>query len=343
MISKLLPIKLQLFADGGGTASGGEGAGPGDGAATGAIAGAETKAKAKTVEKSGDDGRSEKLLSLGVPKDKIRGDKPYKNAAWAKKSAAAENSAAENAPSSDIKKQGDNPRLTWDELMKDPEYNKNMRDTVSNRVAKIKEAQDTLEKLSPALMAIAAKYNLNADDVSKIDPAALSLALENEKASQKLDTQAKEAQPLQRPIDTMQIPQNREKQVRARFDDIIKQANDLSAKQPSFNLTQELENPKFLRLISPDSPLTLEEAYFSAHRDEIESELIAQTTKRTAEKIAGAVRSGSIRPIENGLSKRAPTVTYFDYRSATKEQRESIKRQIRSGAANGRKVYPGSV
>jgi hypothetical protein len=67
-------------------------------------------------------------------------------------------------------------------------------------------------------------------------------------------------------------------------------------------------------------------------------QVIAQ---KSAEKFSKAVQAGQRRPAEAGTSGQAPTVTTFDYRSASRDQREALKKRILSEAANGRKVYPG--
>ena len=57
--------------------------------------------------------------------------------------------------------------------------------------------------------------------------------------------------------------------------------------------------------------------------------------------ISNAIRSGSHRPEEAGAAAQAPSVSRFDYRNATPEQRKALKDAIRKAAAEGRKIYPG--
>jgi hypothetical protein len=53
--------------------------------------------------------------------------------------------------------------------------------------------------------------------------------------------------------------------------------------------------------------------------------------------MSNAIRSNQRRPTENGTSGQAPSVTHFDYRKASKDEREAFKRRINSGE----KIYPG--
>ena len=65
------------------------------------------------------------------------------------------------------------------------------------------------------------------------------------------------------------------------------------------------------------------------------------TAQKTAEKISNAIASGSRRPDESGTSSQAPSVSTFDYRNASRDQREALKKRIREAAARGEKLYPG--
>ena len=79
--------------------------------------------------------------------------------------AAAENPAPE----------GDNAapaRMSWDEIMADPEYNKQMQSVIKARLKTAGQAEDTLSKLSPALELVARKYGLDGKD-----PEALAKAI----------------------------------------------------------------------------------------------------------------------------------------------------------------------
>ena len=111
-------LNLQLFA--------GEGAG--DGGGEGAATGVEAA-----------DPGQQRLLELGVPADKIRKNRAYKASAPAQKAATAgqknvqaqqpQQAAAAESPTEE--KKTDAPaRMSWDEIMKDPEYSKEMQRVV---------------------------------------------------------------------------------------------------------------------------------------------------------------------------------------------------------------------
>ena len=46
-------------------------------------------------------------------------------------------------------------------------------------------------------------------------------------------------------------------------------------------------------------------------------------------------------PAENGTTGQSSSVTTFDYRTASPQERAALKKRILDEAAMGRKVYPG--
>ena len=95
-------------------------------------------------------------------------------------------------------------------------------------------------------------------------------------------------------------------------------------------------------MTSPNVGISVEDAYFAVHRNEIMAAGMQVTAQKTAQKISNAIQAGSRRPTEAGTSGQAPSVTTFDYSKASPEQRAAFKAHLRSEAAKGRKVYPGS-
>jgi hypothetical protein len=65
------------------------------------------------------------------------------------------------------------------------------------------------------------------------------------------------------------------------------------------------------------------------------------TAKATAQNISNNIQARQRRPDENGISGQAPSATTFDYRNASREQREAFKKDLRAKLARGEKVYPG--
>ena len=116
------------------------------------------------------------------------------------------------------------------------------------------------------------------------------------------------------------------------------QAVELQKKYPNFDLRKELDNPTFRRLTAPDLMFSLEDAYELVHRDEIKESIRQAALKASVQQVSNAVQSNRSRPSEGGVPKSSnASIQTFDYRNATREQREALKARIRSGE----KIYPG--
>ena len=327
-------LNLQLFA--------GEGAGDGggEGAATG--------------ENNADAGH-QRLLELGVPEDKIRKNRAYKANTPAKKTAAAQGNAQELKPEqvaaatnpTEENKTNAPTRMSWDEIMADPEYNKQMQAVVQSRLRSAKGAEETLGKLTPALELLARKHG---QDPAKIDYDALAQSISDDESyyedkalemgvsvetAKKIDQQERDTARQQRQQEQTLEQQKFQQHIMK----LEQQGEAMKNVFPNFDLRTELKNPAFARMTSPNVGISVEDAYYAVHRNEIQTAAMQVTAQKTAQKISNAIASGSRRPNENGTSGQAPSVTTFDYRSMSPEQRKALKDRIRSGE----KIYPGQV
>ena len=322
-------LNLQLFA--------GEGAGDGggEGAATG--------------ESAVDPGQ-QRLLELGVPEAKIRKNRAYKlNATPATQKQEAkkqEQAAAAENPTEEPKTEP-NARMSWDEIMADPEYNKQMQAVVQSRLRSAKGAEETLGKLTPALELLARQHNLDpanidydalakaiSDDESFYEDKALEMGVSIEtakKMDQKERNDAREQREQARTLEEQKFQQHIMK--------LEQQAEAMKKVFPNFDLRTELQNPNFARMTSPNVGISVEDAYYACHRKELQTAAMQVAAQKTAQKISNDIQAGNRRPSENGTSGQAPSVTTFDYRSMSPEQKKAFKDRIRSGE----KIYPGQV
>ena len=328
-------LNLQLFA--------GEGAG--DGGGEGAAQG----------ENSADAGH-QRLLELGVPADKIRKNRAYKvNTPAAKPATAEQSTGQEQKPKQAAA--ADNPteenktdaptRMSWDEIMADPEYNKQMQATMQARLRSAKGAEETLGKLAPALELLARQHG---QDPANIDYDALAQAISNDESfyedkalemgvsvetAKKIDQQERDTARQQRDQERTLEQQK----VDDRFNQIYQQSEEMKKVFPNFELKTELQNPVFARMMAPDMPFTVEQAYYAVHYKDLQKAAMQVTAQVTAKKISNDIQAGNRRPNENGTSGQAPSVTTFDYRSMSPKERELLKKRIRSGE----KIFPGQV
>lgn len=116
--------------------------------------------------------------------------------------------------------------------------------------------------------------------------------------------------------------------------DLERQAKALQERFPEFDLEAALKDPAFARLTGLGVPV--EDAYFAGNRQA----MVDAAVREASRKLSNAVRSGSLRPTENGSAGWGASLTRFDYSRASREQREQLKKAIRTAAAKGEKLYP---
>ena len=330
-------LNLQLFAGEGAGDGGGDGAAPGDNSA---------------------DAGHQRLRELGVPEDKIRkraqksAPKLPEGAVRTAPPAEPQQQTSEQAAAADnpTEAKTDKPtRMSWDEIMADPEYNKQMQTTIQARLRSAKGAEEALSKMNPAVELLARKYGQDpanpdydalakaiSDDNAYYEDKALEMGVSVETAK-KIDQQerdtARQEREQARTIEQQKIQQH--------FEKLQQQGEAMKKTFPGFDLMTEMKNPAFVRMTAPDVGISVEDAYYAVHRNEIQTASMQVAAQKTAQKISNSIQAGRSRPSENGTTGQAPSVTTFDYRNASPEQRNELKRQIRAAAARGEKLYPG--
>lgn len=324
---------LQLFADG---ASGGDGGGEG-------TASGETAA----------DAGQQRLRELGVPEGKIRKNRAYKfgnpkdsavRKAEPQEQPKQEAAAPAEQTDSQQEAQKSNPRMSWEEIVKDPEYNQELQKLIKARLRESGTYKEAMEALEPALTVLARQYGI---DLGKKDYKALAQKVTDDdhfyenkalETGDSVETVKKlEQQEIELNRFRRQEAQNLEAQKNIRhIESLERQGEAMKAKFPGFDLRKELQNPVFARMTAPDSGLTVEDAYYAVHRADIQSAQAKVIADQTAKQMANSIRANAARPDESGSSQGSSTVS-FDYSKASRAQREELKRRIRSGE----RILPG--
>ena len=344
-MKELFKLNLQFFAGAGAGASGGAPSAEGGGQASGVDATAAAE---------------QRLRELGVPEGKAK----QRASKVAAKIPAAEVKSTpntvtatvnENTPTEE-KDANTSRRLSWDDIKRDPEYKKaydsDMQKAITSRLknerGESQAAKDALAAMTPAIELMARKYGL---DAKNMDYKALADAINNDDAyyEQKAIEMGTSVETAKR-VDQMERNEARRKEAEQRsfqeqkmrnhFIKLEEQSQALKLIFPNFDLRTELNNPAFARMVAPDSPFSVEDAYHAVHRKEIQAAQMQYASQKTAENMSNAIQAGQKRPDEAGTSSQAPSVSTFDYRNASSEQRQALKNKIRQAAARGEKVYP---
>ena len=338
----LAKFNLQLFA--------GDGAGDGGDGGNGGV----------DTGVTGHNPDDQRLLELGVPKNKL----PKRNVAYQK--AAPAKAEVADQPEAEQSDEGqshaaENPaegekthRMTWDEIKNDPEYkaafDKETNSLIRSRLRSAKVAEENMATLMPALEVLARNMGM---DMENIDYGKLAdaingdrsyyedMALEKGDSVEKVMKDDQDARATRRG-EIAQQKSAEETAFEAHVDALYEQGNQLKKLFPSFDLRTELQNPVFRRMTAPGEGLmSVEEAYRAVHRKELEAAAAQVTAQMTAQQISNAIQSGSRRPQEHGTTGQSPTVTTFDYSKMSKEDRARHDAWVRSELRAGRKPRPG--
>lgn len=327
---------LQLFA-GEGAAAGGN---AGDGG-TSAAGGAEASTPGVAAVDA-----AQRLRDMGVPESKIakygkayekRANKSASPAPVQQMQKAEEQAAAAESKTAQAEEaeQAATQKYNWDEVMKDPEINRRMQETVRASKKKAQAAEDAIAALAPALKQQAEEYGL---DPENIDYVALSKHITGE-----YDDQALQMGLPKETVVKMEQQQriNEEKLNRDHIAGLIAQGEKMKDIFPNFDLRKEMENPQFRRLTARGVNVSVDDAYRIVHRKELELAQAQIVERKATERVQNTIRAGAARPDESGSASQAPSVTTIDWKHASREQLQAQAKRIRMAAAQGRKLRPG--
>lgn len=202
-------------------------------------------------------------------------------------------------------REGDAKRPKWEEILADPEYRRRYDESVSRAVQKRLrgryEAEKRLEALAPVLAALQERFG---DE----EPESLAGRIREE------GLYGGEA-------------------IRGRLEALFDEAARLQEAEPAFDLLRELEDPRLLRMTAPHSGVSLADAWYALHRDEIGR----AAARESLAALSRSVRSQGERPRELRAG-REETPSFAAPRSLSREEREDLKKRILEAKAQGKKI-----
>lgn len=110
--------------------------------------------------------------------------------------------------------------------------------------------------------------------------------------------------------------------IRARAEELDNQCREFMRKRPDFNLEAEMQNPEFAKYILTKG-LSVEDAFYLIHKDEIIQEEIQTALNRLAarrERIA-----------ENGAGKNSPAVVKKNPKDMSDKEIDAIIERVKNG------------
>ena len=214
-------------------------------------------------------------------------------------------------------------KIPWDEIIKDPDYNKAMQAVVQKALrsknSRLDAANARIAELERELQASSSKLQGDGDNGSTPSGACGTTS--------PFQGQAAAA------------AENADVGLREHFHSLQEQASKLKEAYPDFDLSKELENPDFLRMTGPEMKIPLEVAYYALHKDDLQNRAMEIAAKATEEKLASAMQSNQGRPQENGSRGQGASINRFDYASMSKAEKKKFLDYAAAAYQRGEKVY----
>lgn len=327
-------MDLQMFADGGagaggdGGAAGAAGAGDGSGQAGAGETGAQDAAAQYVANRSGRKARTNPLANVqyGVKRGEA-----------GNQTAGGQDDAAKGGDQAQAQS-----RPSFDELIKGDykqDYEQSIQQILTGRLKGARETKAQLDQINAIMPQIMQKYGLGEgatiedlknkvlDDDSLYEEEANRMGTSTQvvRDMHRLERQRDEA--VQAQAQTLE-----DMRMRAHFEHLSRQAEELKKIFPGFDLMTEINSsPEFARMTGPDVNIPLETAYRAVHAREIESGAMAYGAQRAAKQVAASVKANQSRPVENGMGNQPGAVTKIDPSKLSKADFDEIKRRVLRG------------
>lgn len=198
-----------------------------------------------------------------------------------------------------------------------------------------------MQSMQPIMDAMAMKYGIDANDIEAIAQAVKNdnALYEDEAARMGLPVETvKQMKQLQMENDrykAQQAEQAEDRALREHFSRVAQQAEAFKQIVPGFDIRQEMQNPVFARLTGPNGGVSVQDAYFAVHREEMTQAARAQAAQQAAQGIAARVAAGQRRPSENGIGAQNGTQAKTDISTWNRNDYKEVAERVR----RGEKIY----
>lgn len=233
---------------------------------------------------------------------------------------------------------GEDIDAEFEELIKGKykqQFDGRVHSIMQNRFKNAQDAKDVAAKWQGATAALAAMYGIDGTD-----PDALKDAIEKDDGLFSAQAEAQGLTPEQfrenlRLRMDAQTGRNMQEQMRieaekqAKFQRWESEAAELTETFPNFDLAYELENEAFLDGLNRG--LSVRDAFFVAHMDEIVAGSNAAAKSEATQKVVDNFNQRAARPAENGASHKPAVIRKTDPSKFTDADLDEIARRSRRG------------
>ena len=233
---------------------------------------------------------------------------------------------------------GESGGETFEELIKGrykDEYQQHVQSAINRR---FKNQRDLEKQFSTIAQTLGQKYGLDPKDYEGIakrltdddslyadEANRLGLPVSTVKRMKQLEMENKA-------FEAQQQESREEQALQAHFRRISEQAEELKQTFPSFDLMTEIRsNPRFARMTSPQIGMSVKDAFYAVHGEEIRQQTMQAAAQQAGQRLAASVQAGAGRPVENGIRGGMPMQMSVDIAHMDPKTRADIRRRLHQG------------
>ena len=317
-----IKMKLNLFGDGGaGAAAGGTGEGGGEAAVTPGVLSDGTQV----------DDRLAARLEEQARKRKARGEAPVRQQTAQPQQAKPEQAPKAEEPSLDDQ---------WNEAKKGKyreQYARDVQAAIKDRFKNQEDANAKLEKVMPALQALAKQMGIDENDTDGIVNAILDDDSLYEEEADRMGMTVdgyKTFRQMEQENERLKAQEQMEQEqifFREHLQKLAQQGEEMKKTFPNFDLMHEMEDERFRRLTAPNSGLDVRAAYYALHHDEIEPQAMAYGIQRAQQQISQTIQANRQRPVEGASRAGQPAQVTVDPSKMSRAERQRYIERARRG------------
>ena len=335
-------MNLQLFAEEGAAAAGAEAAGAGTAAETGTADAAGISA--------GDELANGTQVSPQVAAAMNRQMKrhPELRKVYSRGMAAPQAAAQPAQPAAqpvqpeqpEQTPDGNDPESRWEQLRKGEfrdQYARDVQNAIRERFKNQEDLQGKLNAMQPMLDALMKKTGAeNVDELQQMILDDDSL-YEDEAEQMGMPVEAyKNFKKLQEEHDAAIAREQQNQQqmfFRQHIANLAQQGEELKKTFPNFDFQAEMQNDTFRRLTSPEVGISVADAYFAIHRNELTPQLLGYGMQRAQQQMGQTLQAQAARPAEGAMRNQGQAAADVRLNPATmtRKERNEIKRRVRLG------------
>ena len=228
----------------------------------------------------------------------------------------------------------------WNELRKGEFkelYAQDVQAAIKDRFKNQEDATGKLNAMQPMLDALMKKVGVdNVEELQNIILDDDSLYEEEAEAAGMTVNAYKSFKKLQAEHDQMVANEQRsmeQQMFRDHIGKLIQQGEQLKQIYPGFNFDTEMQNPQFRRLTSPEVGLSVEDAYYAIHHNELNPQLMKYGMERARQQMGQTIQAQQARPAEGAMRNQGQTAAdvRLDPSKLSRPERDAIRKQIHLG------------